>query len=97
MKKFIMSAIIAAVFCSAPLAALAEDIDMGKITCQEFMDDEENMPMMIMWIDGYMSAASNNTILNDAWLERLGIHLGTFCGTTPSKTIMQAIEAMPAN
>lgn len=48
-----------------------------------------------MWIDGYMSGKSDNTTISDAWIEKLGLHLGKFCGMNPNKTIMQAIEAMP--
>ena len=58
--------------------------------------DKDNMPMMLMWIDGYMSGKSDNTVISDAWMEKLGMHLGTYCGKNPGKTIMDAMEAMPA-
>ncbi len=96
MKKILLSAVAAAVLCAAPFAAKAVDQDMAKITCKDFLADKANMPMMIMWIDGYMSAKSDNTLMNDEWIEKLGMHLGMFCGKNPGKTIMEAIEAMPA-
>ncbi|MBO4368581.1 MAG: hypothetical protein J5803_00555 [Desulfovibrio sp.] len=43
-----------------------------------------------------MSDKSDNTILSDAWVEKLGKHMEAFCQKNPSKTIMQAMEAMPA-
>ena len=52
--------------------------------------------MMLMWIDGYMSGKSDNTVISDEWMEKLGMHLGTYCGKNPGKTIMDAMEAMPA-
>lgn len=97
MKKLLLTTFAVALLCAAPFAAKAEDQDMAKITCKEFLADKENMPIMIMWIDGYMSGKSDNTVLGQAWIEKLGMHLGMFCGKNPSKTIMEAIESMPAS
>lgn len=96
MKKILLTAVAAAMLCAAPFAANAADQDMAKISCKDFLADKANMPMMIMWIDGYMSAKSDNTTMSDQWIEKLGMHLGTFCGKNQTKTIMEAIEAMPA-
>ena len=96
MKKLFFAAAAAAMLCGAPLASQAADQDVAKVSCKEFLDSKENMPMMIMWIDGYMSAQSDNTVLSEEWIQKLGTHLGSFCAQNPSKTIMDAIEAMPA-
>lgn len=80
-------------FCAQ--AHAADEQDMAKITCKEFLDDKQNMPLMIMWIDGYMSGKSDNTTMSGEWVEKLGKHLGEFCGKNPGKTIMSAMEAMP--
>ena len=78
---------------SAP--AFAEDVDMAKISCKDFLADQQNMPMMVMWIDGYMSGKSDNTAISEEWIAKLGTHLGEFCAKNSGKTIMDAIEAMP--
>ncbi len=92
--KFLLPAILAAFVALAP-SAHAEDIDMGKITCKEFMSSTQNeMTMLIFWIDGYLSGVSDNTMLTDAWLEELGDHLGSYCSKNGKHTIMQAIEAI---
>ena len=78
------------------LAQAANEQDMAKITCKEFLADQANMPMMIMWMDGYMSGKSDNTVVSDEWIGKFGMHLGKYCGTNPGNTIMQAMEAMPA-
>ena len=96
MKKMLLAVAAAAVLCGAPFASQAADQDMAKITCKDFLADQANMPLMIMWIDGYMSAQSENTVLSEEWIQKLGMHLGMFCGKNPDKTIMQAMEAMPA-
>ena len=96
MKKILLTAFVVAMLCAAPFASHAEDQDVAKITCKEFVGAKENIPMMLMWIDGYMSGKSDNTVISDEWMEKLGMHLGTYCGKNPGKTIMDAMEAMPA-
>lgn len=95
MKKFLLMALAVTMLGGAPVAGHAADQDMAKITCKEFLDAKEHMSMMIMWIDGYMSGKSGNTLISDAWMEKLGVHLGSFCAQNSSKTIMDAMEAMP--
>ena len=54
----------------------------------------KSISTMLVWIDGYMSAKSDNTVMSNAWMEKLGGHLGQYCSKNPAKTIMDAIEAM---
>ena len=82
-------------FSFSGLAHAAGEQDMAKISCKDFLSDTQNMPMMIMWMDGYMSGKSDNTTMSNEWIEKFGKHLGEFCGKNPGKTIMQAMEAMP--
>lgn len=75
----------------------ADDIDVAQITCKEFLDDTENMTFMLAWIDGYMSANSDNTTISNEWIEKLGTHMATYCTKNPKKTIMNAIDNMPSD
>lgn len=95
MKKYMMAALTVAMLGLAPFAAHAAEQDVAKIPCKDFLADKANISMMVMWIDGYMSGRSGNTSISDAWMEKLGTHLGTYCAKNPSKTIMDAIEATP--
>ena len=97
MKRFVLSTLVAAFVFAAPYSALAagNEQDMAKITCKEFLSDESKISHLLMWIDGYLSAKSDNTIMSNEWIEKLGMHLGMFCAQNPGKTIMQAIDAMP--
>ncbi len=94
MKKLLIMLALT-VMCGAPLAAQAAEQDVAKITCKEFLAEKEHMPLMIMWIDGYLSAQSDNTVLSEEWTQKLGMHMGTFCSANPDKTIMDAMEALP--
>ncbi|WP_295384442.1 HdeA/HdeB family chaperone [uncultured Thiodictyon sp.] len=95
MHKPLVLMAAAALFC-APLATMAKDYDLAKMTCAEFLDDKDTTAMMIFWIDGYMSAESKDTTISDEWMKKLGTHMGEFCGEHPKKSIMDAIDAMPA-
>ena len=95
MKRVLMI-LLAAAFLSAPAVSLAgNETDMAKVPCKEFLGSGDNMGIMLAWIDGYMSAKSDNTMMSQEWMEKLGKHMGEFCAKNPGKTIMQAIEAMP--
>lgn len=98
MKKFFMAALVAAFLCVPAIASAEDDVqDVSKVTCKELLDaDQNSMAMMLSWIDGYMSAKSNNTLISNAWMEKLGEHIGTYCSANPNKTIMDAMEAVPA-
>ncbi|MBQ9452297.1 MAG: hypothetical protein IJU65_03260 [Desulfovibrio sp.] len=95
MQKVLMT-LLAAVFLCTPVASFAaEETDMAKIPCNEFLKSGDNMGIMLAWIDGYMSAKSDNTMMSAAWMEKLGKHMGAYCNKNPNATIMKAIEDMP--
>ncbi|MBQ7585716.1 MAG: hypothetical protein IJU40_05655 [Desulfovibrionaceae bacterium] len=98
MKKILASLALAA-FLAAPAASMAGgDIDMSKVTCKEFLNaGDQGIGMMVTWIDGYLSAKSDNTVMSDEWMKKLGTHMGTYCAKNGSKTIMDAIDALPDN
>lgn len=98
--KTLGSLILASCLLSGALSGHAKFIatdeqDMAQLTCKDFLADKEGIAAMLMWIDGYLSGKSDDTVISSQWIEKLGMHLGTFCGANPNKTLMQAIEAMP--
>lgn len=95
MKGFVLSALALLILGAAPAVVRAAEQDVAKISCKDFLNDKEHIGMMVMWIDGYMSGKSDNTTISDEWMEKLGTHLGTYCAKNPTKTIMDAIQAVP--
>ena len=96
MKKLLLAFALCALLGAPQMSVAADDTDMGKITCKEFLGGgEQGISTMLVWIDGYMSAKSDNTVMSKAWMEKLGGHMGSYCAKNPSNTVMQAIEAMP--
>ena len=62
MKKLLASAVAALALTVTANVASAEEQDVAKIKCSEFLQSGSTMPLLIMWIDGYLSAASDNKI-----------------------------------
>lgn len=94
MKKMLALVALLALMAMPSLVKAEENVDIAKIPCNGFLElAEDEMAGFIFWIDGYLSAKSGDTTMNDAYIERLGTHLGTFCGNNPNKTLMDAIKA----
>lgn len=69
--------------------------DLLTMSCKELLSsDKTEMAYSITWIDGYMSAKSNNTMMDNEWMQKLGTHLGEYCSKNQAKTIGDAINAM---
>ncbi len=83
--------------CVFPVAIVqANETDLGKVTCQQFLDGNKNSKkMMLTWIDGYMSAVTKNTVMSEDWMVRLATHMTGYCTENPAKVIMDAINVMP--
>ena len=91
MKKLIIGALAALCMISGMNSVQAEDQDVAKIKCSEFLNSGSTMPLRI---DGYLSAASGNTSMDDEYIEQLGTKLGEFCGANKNATLMDAIESL---
>lgn len=94
MKKLLASAVAALALTVTANVASAEEQDVAKIKCSEFLQSGSTMPLLIMWIDGYLSAASDNTTMDDAYIEELGNKLGEFCGKNKNATLWDAISSL---
>ena len=71
MKKSLLAALVAATLCIPAVASADDETDMAKITCKEFLSaGESEMGLMLTWIDGYMSARSDNTIQDRTFSHR---------------------------
>lgn len=95
MKKLLLCA-AAMMMLLCPQTGWADDsVDMAAITCREFMDninDEKEMTIILSWLDGYLSAKSGNTRLDDDWLESLATQLVEYCSAYPNRTVMDAVQ-----
>ncbi|MCB1920132.1 MAG: hypothetical protein KDJ28_09170 [Candidatus Competibacteraceae bacterium] len=103
MKKLMMTATLclsATLLISAPALAKKtqmQDIDFGAITCGEFMQEmstssAEDVGVVLMWIDGYLSGVSGDTLLNWKNLEKFSADLVAYCKSKPDVKVLDAAE-----
>lgn len=93
-KRALMIIGLAVAMTGGSFAVQAEETDVAKVKCSEFIQDKESMGMLLMWLDGYASQKSDNTVLSDEWIEKLGAHMGKYCSENPDTTILDAAQAM---
>lgn len=73
---------------------MASDVDMTQYSCKELIDSKNDIPFIMFWIDGYMSALSENAVMSSEWMQELTEHYMSYCKKNPKHTIMDAMEAM---
>lgn len=93
-KLLLLLACILCVFATNP--AMANDQDMGKLTCKELLASKDDIPFIMFWVDGYMSAKSDNLVLNADWMKTLTEHYISYCQQHPRDTILDTMEAIPS-
>ena len=100
------SLIAATVFLSATLLlatpALArktqmQNINFGAISCGQFMEgmsdgSDDDMAVVLMWIDGYLSGVSGDTVLNWKNLEKFSSDLIDYCESNPNVKVLKAAQ-----
>ena len=103
MKNWLITAAVclsATLLVSAPVLAKKnqmQNIDFGAITCGEFMKEisassAEDVGVVLMWIDGYLSGVSGDTVLNWENLEKFSADLVEYCGKKPDAQVLDAAE-----
>ena len=99
----VTACIAASLLVSAPALAAKkapmQNIDFGSITCGQFLQDlsqssAEDAGVVMMWIDGYLSGVSGDTLLNWKDLEKFSGNLVTYCGEKPTIKVLDAAEAV---
>ena len=76
-----------------------QNIDFGAVTCKDFVaeiaaGDEESAGIILMWIDGYLSGVSGDTVLKWGDLEKFSTDLVAYCGKKPDEKVLDAAEAV---
>ena len=52
MKRALMIFGLAVAMTGGSFAVQAEETDVAKVKCSEFIQDKESMGMLLMWLDG---------------------------------------------
>ena len=90
----------ATLLVSAPALAQKsqmQNIDFSATTCGELMkkisaNSAENAGSVLIWIEGYLSGISGDTVLNWESLEKFRADLVEYCGKKPDVQVLDAVE-----
>lgn len=73
----------------------SQNIDFGTFSCRDFLEEvtqssEEDVGVVMMWIDGYLSGVSGDTVLNWKEFERFSERLVEYCAEHGSVRLLDA-------
>jgi acid stress chaperone HdeB len=100
MKQTYFFLLVAALLLSiaTPIAAQKRgnsDIDFGTMTCNDFMhevtvSDEEDLGALLLWIDGYLSGVTGDTVLRWRGFEQFAEDLVVSCQRRGHQRLLDA-------
>ena len=75
--------------------AMAEEVDMSKLTCKEVATMSAAKTIGIaMWMNGYVHGKAGNTMLDSDTAEANAAKVVAYCKQNPDATLASAIEAV---
>ena len=96
-KSIAGSLVAAALLLPAPADALkqVQNIDFSTINCQTFLADlangsEDDAAAMMLWLDGYLSGVSGDTVLRFDGLGTFGENLVEHCASNGNDRLLDA-------
>ncbi|MCM5559372.1 HdeA/HdeB family chaperone [Pleomorphomonas sp. JP5] len=89
MKTIMITVASLACLTALPTIACAgQKVDMAELTCKEFMADPDGIMPTIFWIDGYLSNASGNTVIDPDQMGQNVQDVAKECNGNPDQKIL---------
>ena len=83
----------AALFCAKPALAADNALDVSELTCQQFMNyDDNNKSLIMMWFEGYYTEEDEPTTID---FGKMAGHLAKLliaCQADPSKKVLDLAD-----
>lgn len=100
--KQIVAIVLAASLLAGPALARKkglDDVDFGRISCGEFIDElqtstEEEIGALLIWLDGYLSGVTGDTVMRPAGLEAFAESLVDRCQRRRRERLLDAARAV---
>ncbi len=84
--------------CCLFAARVSHAQDMSTIPCSTFTKASAGSKFMILyWMDGYVSAKNNNTMMGDDWTIQLNSHIENQCAAYPEKNVFEIVKDVRKN
>ncbi|MGC2856385.1 HdeA/HdeB family chaperone [Novispirillum sp. DQ9] len=103
MKAFLAATVVALplLFASEAFAQkkLSDDhLDLGAMSCGDFLTDaetasEDDLGVLFMWLDGYLSGVSGDTVLKFSGIQSFAGRLIDYCAGRPKARLLDAARA----
>lgn len=92
----------AALLLLAQPAAASDNIDFGSATCREFVEvvqtsSQEDVAGMFLWLDGYLSGVSGDTVLDWRVFESFVENLSGYCAANGKENLLKAARKVGVN
>ena len=89
----------AALLLLAAPAAAQDSIDFGSATCGEFIEvvrttSQDDVAGMFLWLDGYLSGVSGDTVLDWAVFGAFAENLSAYCSGHPKEKLLKAARTV---
>jgi acid stress chaperone HdeB len=80
---------LGAVLLAAAFSAQADSFNVNELTCGELLSlSDEEMGLIIFWIDGYLSGVTGDTQFNDEMLSSFAERMGAACAKSPDSRVL---------
>jgi hypothetical protein len=84
---------------SFPLLASAKKksitFDMSRYTCGELLQaKDEDMGMLLVWIDGYLSGRTGDTRVDMNFLNELALEVGKACAQDGTRKLLDLVDEL---
>jgi acid stress chaperone HdeB len=107
MHKLVATAVLGiAIVVAAPAMAAKRqqsgDVDFGSVTCSAFMNDlstasEQDAGAIFLWLDGYLSGVSGDTVMRPAGMEQFVEALLNHCSKRGKDNLLDAARKVGIN
>lgn len=93
--KYLLSISLAFAGIGLACQALAAEVDMAKLTCQQVGDMPAAKTIGVaMWVNGYVHGKAGNSMIDGDKAHANAEKIATYCKSNPSTPLADALEAV---
>ncbi len=72
-----------------------EKVDMASYTCADLLaENEDEAGMILLWVDGYLSGKTGDTVINTAFVGELAENVGKKCGENGKAKLLDVVKEL---